>query len=544
MQFFQFHIIEVPNVSKEVMMWLVGLIFLAFLFHRSTATSTAKELRDKLKQKGCIPELYTFSGFQRANAVYAKIMLPTFKNGFVQFNSQQSIMYIGSTRLKPAQRESNRQAKIKQLRSGSLPKVELAIRYWVDNANYGRFVTLTLSGHNGYRDAWATEHATIQAWQARLNHPFTTKFLVKKAHGLVPAKQRPSLQPGNYTLAVKLFKRMRRRLHQQRSPEVRLLPQLPQLWELLYDLSSDTLKEFEASQILRSGRYPSGIGLVLFRLANHLEQPWRSKCATRLKPVLQFRNQSIPKKNRPLKIPFLAHEGFRARLQHFLHQEVRRAQPVLIPYHLPTTRPLEAPPTKVIKLLWSDVKDLPPPISACSRSAFLHKQTVWMDMLLQDWKHCISKQHAAFPGYGWSQCVLRQQNQVPGEIYADHVLVDATSPISDVFGYKAEISTIFGAAMATALSSPSAQSSVHSWRNKTFEVPYSNRFRGTQRGSCKQSHFAVLFSGVQSRSAQFMGRPWSFYRAQREPGTTQIPDETQYPKIYFQTTTTTTTTVD
>ena len=241
----------------------------------------------------------------------------------------------------------------------------------MDNANYGRFVTLALSGHNGYRDAWATEHATIQAWQARLNHPFINTFLVKKAHGLVPAKQRPSLQPGNDTLGIKLFKRMRRRLHQQRSPEVRLLPQLPQLWELLYDLSSDTLKEFEASQILRSGRYPSEIGLILFRLANHLEQPWRSKCTTRLKLVLQCRNQSIPKKNRPLKI--LAHEGFRARLQQSLHQEVRRAQPVLIPYHLPTTRPLEAPPTKVIKLLWSDVKDLPPPISACSRSAFLHK---------------------------------------------------------------------------------------------------------------------------------------------------------------------------
>ena len=57
MQFFQFLIIEVPNVSKEAMMWLVGLIFLVFLFHRSTTTSIAKELREKLKQKGCIREL-------------------------------------------------------------------------------------------------------------------------------------------------------------------------------------------------------------------------------------------------------------------------------------------------------------------------------------------------------------------------------------------------------------------------------------------------------------------------------------------------------
>ena len=94
MQFFQFLIVEVPYVSKEVMMWLVGLIFLVFLFYRSTATSTAKEIREKLKQKGCIPELYTFSRFQQVNAVYAKMMLPTFKNGFAQFSTQQSIMYI------------------------------------------------------------------------------------------------------------------------------------------------------------------------------------------------------------------------------------------------------------------------------------------------------------------------------------------------------------------------------------------------------------------------------------------------------------------
>ena len=61
------------------------------------------------------------------------------------------------------------------------------------------------------------------------------------------------------------------------------------------------------------------------------------------------------------------------RLQQFLHQEVRRAQPVLIPYHLPTTRPLEAPPTKVIKLLWSNVKELPTPASTCSCKHFLKK---------------------------------------------------------------------------------------------------------------------------------------------------------------------------
>ena len=58
-------------------------------------------------------------------------------------------------------------------------------------------------------------------------------------------------------------------------------------------------------------------------------------------------------------------------LQQFLHQEVRRAQPVLIPYHLPTTRPLEAPPTKVIKLLWSDVKAMSTPTCACSCKQFL-----------------------------------------------------------------------------------------------------------------------------------------------------------------------------
>ncbi|CAE7771189.1 unnamed protein product, partial [Symbiodinium pilosum] len=125
-----------------------------------------------------VDELQTV--FQRENAVHAKVMLPTFKNNFAQFHSKQPIIYIGSTRLKPAQRDFNRLATTRQLQNGALPKVEVAIRYWVDNAKNGRFITLALSSHSGYRDAWAAEHATIQAWQARLSHPFIAKFLVKK----------------------------------------------------------------------------------------------------------------------------------------------------------------------------------------------------------------------------------------------------------------------------------------------------------------------------------------------------------------------------
>ena len=69
---------------------------------------------------------------------------------------------------------------------------------------------------------------------------------------------------------------------------------------------------------LRSGKHDNETVTLLYRLANHMEQPWRSKARARLRRVLTFRNATVPKYNLPLRIPFLAHNDFKTNVQEFV----------------------------------------------------------------------------------------------------------------------------------------------------------------------------------------------------------------------------------
>ncbi|CAE7526027.1 unnamed protein product, partial [Symbiodinium sp. KB8] len=184
-----------------------------------------------------------------------------------------SFCYIGSTNLTVAKREYNRVAELKQLKQLKLPKTEIAIRYWHDKQNSELFSTLLLSKHTEYIDAWAEEHSLIQRWQPKLNYPFVTKELVKKAHGLVPARQQPHLQKPPDTLAKQLFKKIRRRLQGQKRRLVNALPKQAQFWKILYAISSDTKQEYNASRELRIGKHDNETVTLLYRLANHMEHP-------------------------------------------------------------------------------------------------------------------------------------------------------------------------------------------------------------------------------------------------------------------------------
>ena len=341
-QFLSFHVPAISN--KDLLLWLVGLVHLVFLFHRARPAAATTQLQDRLREKGVVPELYTFSRFEQPCAVYIKLKFPKLNQaGFPEISKDTSFCYVGSTNLTVARREYNRVAKLKQLQQLKLPKTEIAIRYWHDKQNYELFSTLLLSQHKEYIDAWAEEHCLIQRWQPKLNYPFVTKELVKKAHGLVPVRQQPHLQKPPDTIAKQLFKKIRRRLQGQKRHLVNALPKQAQFWKILYAISSDTKQEYDASRELRSGKHDNETATLLYRLANHMEQPWRSKARARLRRVLNFRNATVPKFNLPLKIPFLAHDTFKNNVQQWISKLIRRHRHTLIPYHLPTKTIQELP---------------------------------------------------------------------------------------------------------------------------------------------------------------------------------------------------------
>ena len=65
----------------------------------------------------------------------------------------------------------------------------------------------------------------------------------------------------------------------------------------------------------------------------------RSKARGRLKLGLKFRNASVPRFNKPLKLPFLAHTQFKTNVQKFLADLIRQHRHVLVP----SSKPVEPP---------------------------------------------------------------------------------------------------------------------------------------------------------------------------------------------------------
>ena len=331
----QFLLLYVPAINKEVLIWLIGLLHLVL----SRQSAAAEQLKERLREKGAVPELYTFTKFTQPCA------------GYPNSSSQSS----GSTNITVAKREYNRVAKLRQLQQLKLPKTEIAIPYWHDAQDYEQFSTVLLSQHSEYIDARAKEHCIIQRWQPKLNYPMVTKELVKKAHGLVivPKRQQPHAQRPPDTLAKQLLKKIRRRLQGQKKQLLNVLPKQAQVWKLLYAISSDTKQEYDASCELRSGKHDNEAITLLYRLANHVEQPWRSKARARLRLVLQFRNASVPRFNKSLKLPLLAHSQYKTNLQKFLANLIRRHRRVLIPYRPATKTVQEVPHPSLSKVLWN-----------------------------------------------------------------------------------------------------------------------------------------------------------------------------------------------
>ena len=149
-------------------MWHLGLLHLVFIFHRTRQSAAAQQLRERLRRKGAVPELYSFTKFTQPCAVYLKMKFPKLNSaGYADIGKDVSFCYIGSTNITVAKREYNRVAKLRQLQQLKLPKTETAIRYWNDSQNYEHFSTVLLSQHQEYIDAWAEEHCTMAA-QAEL----------------------------------------------------------------------------------------------------------------------------------------------------------------------------------------------------------------------------------------------------------------------------------------------------------------------------------------------------------------------------------------
>ena len=100
-------------------------------------------------------------------------------------------------------------------------------------------------------------------------------------------------------------------------------------------LAAGGLLAFDASRRLRSSEFSHLHAYALHRLANHLEDPTRSRVKSLLKQIFRFRGMAFPRQCKPLVIPLLAHSGFKQAVTGFLREQIKNFRDHLVPFHYP-----------------------------------------------------------------------------------------------------------------------------------------------------------------------------------------------------------------
>ena len=175
----------------------------------------------------------------------------------------------------------------------------------------------------------------MSKWQAPLNFPFITRFLSLKSTGWLVQIKKHQQSFSSMPTGDRLFQRVRRRLHTMGvAPSIHSCQ--AQAWRTLYCLTAPGRLSFD------TGIFHDWEVYALYRSAGHLEQPTRTHARKLLKKILEFRNLTVPKLNKPLAIPLMAHPTFKESVQRFLRVHIWNHIDLAIPLHLPTHKIREA----------------------------------------------------------------------------------------------------------------------------------------------------------------------------------------------------------
>ena len=111
-------------------------------------------------------------------------------------------------------------------------------------------------------------------------------------------------------------------------------------WRIICELTSPGRLSFDTARRIRSAEFHGWEIYAMYRLSNHVEQPTRTQAKKLLAQAMTFRNLTIPKNNKPLTVPILAHETVSVNTMKFLRKHIVLFKHLAIPLHLPTAKPL------------------------------------------------------------------------------------------------------------------------------------------------------------------------------------------------------------
>jgi len=231
--------------------------------------------------------------FKHSNPVYVR---------FSHIANFQPKFYLGSTSSFVLCREHSRYWKFLQVQQNKFVLAKVALRFWCRYDNFWMWSVLPI--YTNKSNFGALEQALIQLWQPRLNTPFIYQFFSCRKGLIARSKFSSSRQFGTFSLLRKLRwastpQHVRRALH---SP---LFHRRVQLWEIIQDLGSNSIRRFHMEKKLRSNEIGAQGCYFIRRLANNLGEPQRSYAINAIDRALKFWKAKPVRKPTPLRAPWL-----------------------------------------------------------------------------------------------------------------------------------------------------------------------------------------------------------------------------------------------
>ena len=258
-----------------------------------------------------------------------KVALQCFKHPqavYVRFShiaNFQPKFYVGSTSSFVLDREHSRYRKFLQVQQNKFVLAEVALRFWCRFDNFWMWSVFPI--YTNKSNFWALEQALIQLWQPRLNTPFIYQFFNCRKGLISRTKFSNSRQFGAFSLWRKLRwqstpHHLRRALH---SP---LFHRRVQLWEIIQDLGSNSVRRFHMEKRLRSNETGAQGCYFIRRLANNLGEPQRSYAINAIDRALTFWKAKRVRKPVPLRAPWLLAPNWTRDLRQLLTAHVHRTK--------------------------------------------------------------------------------------------------------------------------------------------------------------------------------------------------------------------------
>ena len=262
--------------------------------------------------------------FKHPQAVYLR---------FCHIANFQPKFYVGSTSSFVLDREHSRYRKFLQVQQNKFVLAEVALRFWCRFDNFWMWSVFPI--YTNKSNFWALEQALIQLWQPRLNTPFIYQFFNCRKGLISRTKFSNSRQFGAFSLWRKLRwqstpQHVRRALH---SP---LFHRRVQLWEIIQDLGSNSIRRFHMEKRLRSNETGAQGCYFIRRLANSLGEPQRSYAINAIDRALTFWKAKRVRKPVPLRAPWLLAPNWTRDLRKLLttHVHGTNQYTTTLPYRL------------------------------------------------------------------------------------------------------------------------------------------------------------------------------------------------------------------